>query len=357
MESGGINTYIYIWESKMNDTLLNEQMSVAKKRIDENIEEAENIRKLLLSNNIDVVVVGFKIILFAAFSVFIYIYGQRFVNYFRQIETMLQSVDLFWCVPTLVIGFSVYFFLKSFRGLLLLIKLLEIRRAASDLDKLSEYLKSQKLQLDTTRDEFIKAMSEQKGITFSPPSSIKRELGRYRKLASTSNRTAIDRIARLILGTLSVFSLVILVAYFSLGYDGSFGIWWKGSGETIPETASIYGKQAVVMTRGGAEYPLIQEEGYTSHAEDLGEQEFLMGKVQADLNLRKSYTTSSDVASVMKPKDHFFVLGEKNGWYFGWYYEHKVYGWASGKYINPEKSDSEQLGAMWREQEPIGSME
>lgn len=341
----------------MTDTLLNQQMSEAEKQIDERLKEAENIKKLLLDNNTDAALVVFKIILFAAFSVFIYKYGRRLVNYLEQVESLLQGVDLFWIVPVLVTGFAVCFLLKCVRELLLLGRLQGIKRAISSIDGLSEYLENQKQQFDTLRAKFIKAMSEKDGMTFSPPVDVTKELERLRKLAQKANRTALDRTVWLLCVTLCVVTVIIIVAYLSFGYDGSFTVLQKDAVEDIEEAVSIYGKHAVVMTRGGVKYPLIQEEGFTSLVDDLDDNEFMMGKVRADLNLRKSHTTSSEVLDVMRPDSNFFILGEKNGWYFGWYYEGKVYGWASGRFISPKKSDSEKLGTMWREQEPIGSMD
>lgn len=361
----------------MDDILLSQQMQEAKIQIEKTINGIVGIEKSLLLKNMD----GFRIFIettvFIVLSVFVYIYGLRYTDYFAQHETLLQGANLYWCVPALVVGFAAYFLLLGLKGLISLKRVLVTRRAISGLYKLKAYLESQGAGLSALKDEFIKLSSvgttldgtplgdtssaeaapatpENRGIILSPLINVQQELRRYGKTIPQNAEKRLGRIVRPVLKILITFTGILALVYFAFGYNGSFSTLKKGTVEAEIRPVTVYEMRAIVVTREGADYPLIQEEGYVDLTKDLKDQEFLGGKIRGDLNLRKGYTTSSEVINVMKPNDNLFLLGEKDGWYFGWYYEGKVYGWASGKYISLMKSCNKPLGEMWREQGPIG---
>ena len=165
-----------------------------------------------------------------------------------------------------------------------------------------------------------------------------------------------------ILGMILVFSMVKIFAPqfdFLSSFNGElFGHVNNAAAAKVSDVSnvSMYGKKASIFVYCGVRYPSIQENDYIDRIKKLKKGEFILGKIKIELNLRKDHIKASESVATMNPSDKFFILGEANGWFFGWYVKENQYGWASKKYIVPMKSSSEGTMTIWRSQNLVGTV-
>ncbi len=325
----------------MDDKILDQQMDAARIKIDEKAKQIASVRKALEIHDNAILKNIINVLFCFGIAITVLIYGRRLLGIFFDLQSLPEQGKLFLYTNGFIIGIIILFLLLGIRECIRFKKVINVKRAISNLDKLHKYLKNTGAQLGVLKNVFKDAMDQEGGTPVSTSLDVDNEITRCTKHASQRGTPAFNK-------TLKVLSYAMLIAAMPLfillpKFDDA-------SGDTIGDIIVVHGKQAAIKAKGGIMYPQIQEDGYDDLLGNLKEKEFLLGEIQTDLNLRKDYTTSSDIITVMYKKDHYFVMGEKKGWYFGWHHEGKNYGWASKKYIKLKIKNDLETKKMWSEQ-------